>query len=68
MAKYTFEVVRDENGNLFMKSTSDGFLGFEVLGFLDFKCDDIRRQLRDEIAPDYIERTVIGDKESDMFD
>ena len=58
MKKYVLEVTLDENG-LRVKSECDGFWGVEVLGFLEWKRDDVVRQLNREIRPDVIVRDII---------
>ena len=63
MKRYSLEVTEDDNGRVSMKTISDGFHGFEVLGFLDFKIEDVRRQLRQDFAPDQISRQVVVDAE-----
>lgn len=59
--KYKLELTLKEDGNLNVSSTNDGFNSFELLGFFTLKQDDILKQLRGEIKPDCISRTVIKD-------
>lgn len=60
MKKYVLEVTEDDQGKLRFDSLCEGFHGFEVLGFLDWKLEDIRAQLRDGFRPDEVERRVIN--------
>lgn len=60
MKKYVLEVTLDDQDKLSINSTCEGFHGFEVLGFLDWKAEDIRAQLRDGFRPDEVERRVIN--------
>lgn len=61
MKKYTFEVIENDKGELSFRSKVDGFHGFEVLGFLDWKRDDIMRQIRKDIEPTIVSREVVDD-------
>ena len=58
MKKYVLEITQDETG-LHMSSECHGFFGHELVGLLDWKKDDILRQLRGEIRPDVIRRNVV---------
>lgn len=60
MKKYALEVTEDEQGKLRFDSLCEGFHAFEVLGFLDWKAEDIRTQVREGIRPDEVERRVIN--------
>ena len=62
LATFTLTASRDAEGFEF-NSTSDGFTAFEILGLLEYKRDDIIRQMRDEIKPVKVVRTLIVDKE-----
>jgi arginine decarboxylase-like protein len=59
--EYILTVTRNDDGNIHMESTNDGFTGFEVLGFLSLKQEDIMSQLRGQVRPDKITRKVITD-------
>lgn len=61
MQRYELVVERAADGSLSINSSNDGFLPFELLGFLDFKADDIRRQIRSEFVPEIVSRKVIID-------
>ena len=60
--KYRLAVTLDENGDLDISSSNDGFNTFELLGFLQFKIEDVINQLNGKVKPDIIERMVIKDK------
>lgn len=62
MKKYVLEVTEDEKGGLRFQSLCEGFHGFEVLGFLDWKLEDIRAQLREGVKPDDVERRVVDEQ------
>lgn len=59
--KYVLEVTKKDDGNLQVNSTNDGFNAFELLGFFTLKQDDILKQIKGEINPNIISRTVIKD-------
>lgn len=59
MKKYVFNVEEQENGKLRFSSTNNGFSGFEVLGILERKKQDILDQLSGKIKPETIERKII---------
>lgn len=63
--KYRLAITLGENGKLDVSSSNDGFNAFELLGFLDFKANDIREQIKGNVKPDIIERTVIKNKIED---
>lgn len=54
-------VFSEKNGITNISSKSDGFNAFEILGILDFKKDDIYKQLKEEIKPDIIKRKIVKD-------
>jgi len=61
MKTYKLEV-DDKDGKISFNSECDGFNGFEVLAFLELKKLDIINQLKGNVSPDVIKRTVIKDK------
>ena len=51
----------DEEGNMDISSNNDGFTAIELLGILQFKIEDIMEQIKGNIEPDTITRTVMKD-------
>lgn len=57
---YTITMTTDNaTGRTEIESVNDGFPALELLGLLDWKRDDIIKQLRGAIIPDKVKRTVI---------
>jgi len=61
MKKFSLSFEYTDNGMLNFESTNDGFTGIELLGLLDWKIDDILQQVKGNIKPDVVKRTVISD-------
>ncbi len=53
----------DEWNKLSCDTVNQGMDAFMVIGLLHWKLEDIYKQLRGEIKPDVINRTVIVEKE-----
>jgi len=62
MKTYYLKVIQ-KNGETHIESESDGFNGFEILAFLNWKSDDIMKQLSGEFKPDIAKRTYVQDEE-----
>lgn len=56
--KYSLTVELKEDGLFHVKSTNEGFTGYELLGFLYHKSIDIHRQIIGEIKPNIESRVV----------
>jgi len=66
MKYYKLEITCDDDGNnLSIKGEASGFRGFEILGFLDWKREDIIAQIRGAVKPDIVERTVVTEATND---
>lgn len=63
MNRFWFEVSITEDGKLRFNSEGQGFHAFEVLGFLDWKREDLLKQITGEVKPDVVKRTQILPKE-----
>lgn len=65
--KYVFIYEREENedgsANCRMHSENDGFNPLEILGMLEWKRDDVIRQMRGELKPTVVERNLIKDEQ-----
>lgn len=59
MKRFWFEAKMTDDGMIHFNSEGEGFHTFEVLGFLDWKREDIIGQIRGEVKPDVIKRTSI---------
>lgn len=60
MKHYELVATATDDGNMNIVSHNDGFNAFELLGILDLKADDLRRQLRGELKPDVVfDRKVV---------
>jgi hypothetical protein len=60
---WSITIEQFNDGSTTMKRTSDGFLGFELLGLIEQMKQDILKQLSGDIKPDIIERKYIkGEK------
>lgn len=57
---YTITMTTDNaTGRTEIESVNDGLPALELLGLLDWKREDIIKQLRGAIIPDTVKRTVI---------
>ncbi len=63
MQKYVFIYEREENedgsAKCRMHSENDGFNQLELLGILEWKRDDVLRQLNGEIKPENVTRHIV---------
>ena len=65
MKSYILRVTVDEEGT-HIESEAEGLTGFEILGFLNWKADDIIKQLNDEFKPDIVERKLYVEDKDDI--
>lgn len=64
--KYTLicePIIRDGEERITYKSENVGFSAIEILGMLDWKREDVLRQMRGEVKPDIITRTLVIDEQ-----
>jgi len=61
MKSYILRVTVDKEGTQ-IESESDGFSGFEVLAFIEWKKQDIISQLNGDFKPDIVKRKYIEDE------
>jgi len=54
--------VTQKDGETQIESESDGFSGFEVLAFIEWKKQDIISQLNGDFKPDIVKRKYIEDE------
>lgn len=59
--KYFLFEVKVEDGRATFRSEGDGITLMEALGWIEWKKDDIFRQIRGEVKPDEVSRTRIID-------
>jgi len=57
--KWTIEHIIFEDGTSGLSRTNDGFNSFELIGLLEISKDDIIKQIKGEIKPDVVNRTLI---------
>jgi len=62
LKKYTFTATQEGEG-MTIESTNEGFKAIELLGIFSFKTEDIHKQMRGEIKPDIVTRTVVKEQE-----
>jgi hypothetical protein len=61
MKKYILEIKLDNEG-LSCSTENDGFNVIELIGILEWKKNDIFKQIIDEIKPDMVSRKCIKDE------
>jgi hypothetical protein len=57
--KWITEIIEYEDGTSEMKRTNFGFNATELLGVLEFTREDIYKQIRGDIHPDIVKRTIV---------
>jgi hypothetical protein len=63
MIRYELVYERDESGRGSFNCTNKGLSAMEIIGILTWKISDIERQLRGEVKPDVVKRTVVKAEE-----
>lgn len=64
MRTFVLKIKVDESKKEFtMESENDGFSSFELLGLIEYKRDDIARQIRGEIEPDTVSRKCVEESQ-----
>jgi hypothetical protein len=63
MKKKFILVVCNNGDTLQVHSKNDGYTSLEIIGLLDFKKNDIIKQICGEVKPDVIKRTVVVEEQ-----
>lgn len=59
MKTYELKISLDENLKIIVDTKNCGFNSLELLGLLELKKEDIMRQLRGEMQPEYVRKVMI---------
>jgi hypothetical protein len=62
MKNYKLEVSINENEHFCVRSQNDGMNAFELLGILEWKKQDIIKQMSGDIEPDSVTREIVEEE------